>query len=189
MSFVYVESVVTHGSEIEANDVGIIVKDSKNSFLERVLILRLNEYVEMTTANFNSFDIESVGDRFDKKICDRCFKYLDSASDFENNRIKKDNVITKRPSCRQCRKQKNGVNISASDRRKWDEQKPKDFTLFTCPICNKTTIAGIARIVLDHNHHTGHVRGWICESCNTGIGRFDDNIEQVERALQWLKTR
>ena len=51
----------------------------------------------------------------------------------------------------------------------------------------KTTIVGITKQVLDHDHVTGKVRGYLCESCNTGIGRLDDNIKLIENALDWLK--
>tara|TARA_B110000211_G_C14040063_1_gene536362 strand:- start:1400 stop:1552 length:153 start_codon:yes stop_codon:yes gene_type:complete len=46
---------------------------------------------------------------------------------------------------------------------------------------------GISKIVLDHDHSTGEVRGWLCESCNTGIGRFDDDPQIVQKAINWLK--
>jgi len=46
----------------------------------------------------------------------------------------------------------------------------------------------VSKIVLDHCHHTGNVRGYLCESCNTGIGRFDDDIEIIDRAINWLNT-
>lgn len=133
------------------------------------------------------FDMTQTGDRFENKICDRCYKFLNTEKYFENNRLKNGDVITKRPSFRSCRKQKNGKNISAEERQLWE--RPKDYSLFTCPICRKTTIVKITKVVLDHNHHTGKVRGWLCESCNTGIGRFDDNPDLVERAKEWLNNK
>lgn len=43
------------------------------------------------------------------------------------------------------------------------------------------------KLVADHIHGTSHVRGLICYSCNTGIGKLGDTIEGVERALMYLK--
>ena len=43
------------------------------------------------------------------------------------------------------------------------------------------------QIVLDHNHKTGEVRGYLCESCNTGIGRFDDDVTILKRAITYLE--
>ena len=60
--------------------------------------------------------------------------------------------------------------------------------IFECPICKKRTIPGLtSKIVLDHNHSTGKVRGWICDSCNTGIGRFKDDTKLLEEAIKYLQ--
>jgi RNase P subunit RPR2 len=51
---------------------------------------------------------------------------------------------------------------------------PKKF--FICPICKKSSIPYVtAKLVIDHNHNTGNAREWICDSCNTGLGRFAKN--------------
>lgn len=182
--FVYLPEAVTQHPDLAQFDVGIINKQGDTT--ASVHFLRINRHIELEKRFLQAFELSETGDTRTNKVCDRCYKYLNTETDFENNRRKKGDLITKRPSCRTCRKQKNGKSISASDRRKWEEQRPTDGSLFTCPICTKTTIAGIVKIVLDHNHHTGEVRGWLCESCNTGIGRFDDSIEQIERAKAWL---
>jgi len=60
--------------------------------------------------------------------------------------------------------------------------------LFTCPICEKMSIAGItANLVKDHNHQTGAGREWICDSCNTGLGRFKDDINLLHKVIQYLQ--
>lgn len=43
------------------------------------------------------------------------------------------------------------------------------------------------KLVMDHIHGTDHIRGLLCHSCNTGIGKLGDNIEGLERALAYLK--
>lgn len=43
------------------------------------------------------------------------------------------------------------------------------------------------RLAIDHNHETGEVRGLLCTKCNMALGRFDDSIEKIERALNYLK--
>jgi hypothetical protein len=40
---------------------------------------------------------------------------------------------------------------------------------------------------LDHDHNTKKIRGWICDQCNTGLGKLGDNIEGLKKALDYLK--
>ena len=174
------------GSSIPQFEVGIIKgKDSSHS---QVLFLKQNREVQVLSQNLIGFRIDQTGDRFAHKVCDRCFRYL-KTEQFENNRHKKGGFITKRPSCRACRKIKNGKSISAADKRVWDAKKPQNGAVFACPICKKSSIVGITKIVLDHCHKTGRVRGYVCESCNTGLGRFDDDPRIVQHAFDWLSTK
>ena len=39
---------------------------------------------------------------------------------------------------------------------------------------------------IDHNHKTKQVRSLLCGNCNTGIGRFDDNIQVIQNAIEYL---
>lgn len=39
---------------------------------------------------------------------------------------------------------------------------------------------------LDHDPITNEFRGWLCDSCNTGIGKLGDSIEGLERAKKYL---
>lgn len=52
-----------------------------------------------------------------------------------------------------------------------------------CYCCNKYS----SNLILDHDHITNEFRGWLCKSCNVGIGHLQDNLEGVKRALQYLK--
>ena len=181
--FIYLKNNL-NDLDLEENDIGTIVKKiNSNIFL--INFLRTNREEKIFNNQFNEFDINESGDLKKFKVCDRCFKRLPT-DEFSNNRIKKGGVITKRPSCKSCRKVKDGKSISSSDRKKWEKNKPIHNSLFQCQICKKNLIVGVSKIVLDHNHKTGKVRGYICESCNTGIGRFDDDPNIVKNAIDWL---
>lgn len=41
-------------------------------------------------------------------------------------------------------------------------------------------------LVIDHDHETGEVRGLLCPTCNSGIGLLGDNLETVQRAVEYL---
>jgi len=54
-----------------------------------------------------------------------------------------------------------------------------------CECCKKET----TKLVLDHDHITKKFRGWICDACNTGIGKLGDNLEGLQNAIQYLKNK
>lgn len=55
-----------------------------------------------------------------------------------------------------------------------------------CKICgNKETLK--RRLGVDHCHTTGKVRGLLCSKCNRGIGMFNDNIDNLNKAIKYLK--
>ena len=39
---------------------------------------------------------------------------------------------------------------------------------------------------VDHSHNDGRVRGLLCFNCNQGIGRFDDDVTTLRRAIEYL---
>jgi len=45
----------------------------------------------------------------------------------------------------------------------------------------------LRRLVIDHDHETGKVRGLLCSGCNTGIGLLEDNAEFLEQAVEYLR--
>ena len=42
--------------------------------------------------------------------------------------------------------------------------------------------------VLDHCHSTMKFRGWICNQCNTGLSRFNDNPTVLRNAANYIET-
>lgn len=56
-----------------------------------------------------------------------------------------------------------------------------------CAICRRPNFGQSGRRMhVDHCHETGKVRGILCSTCNTGLGQFDDNINYLDRAIEYL---
>ena len=140
------------------------------------------------TLNYYSFfDPKRTGDNFPNKVCNVCHRLLPTEK-FDVNQHGKDNRIVRRPSCISCREKIDGVPLLNSEKHRLNAIKP-DMTPFQCPICKKRTIPGLtSKVVIDHNHETGLGRAWICDSCNTGLGRFKDNVNLLKSAIQFLET-
>lgn len=45
------------------------------------------------------------------------------------------------------------------------------------------------RFCVDHCHDSNEVRGLLCLKCNVGLGAFDDNIENMEKAITYLRDK
>lgn len=54
-----------------------------------------------------------------------------------------------------------------------------------CTICRKAP--KVKALAVDHCHTTGKVRGILCDKCNMGIGYFDDNLDLLQKAIEYLK--
>lgn len=53
-----------------------------------------------------------------------------------------------------------------------------------CAICKRSDSRHLS---LDHCHVTGKVRKFLCDKCNLGLGKFEDNIESLLNAVKYLK--
>jgi hypothetical protein len=54
-----------------------------------------------------------------------------------------------------------------------------------CAICGKSP----EKLVVDHSHETGKVRGLLCSNCNVGLGLFGDSQEILNSAADYLEKK
>jgi hypothetical protein len=183
--FVFSKKNLTISNQLtlEVNDVGIVESELDEEVT--IFFIRIWSKVLLRKSEIEYFDVRKTGDAFTKKICNVCHKLHDTR-EFSRNQNGINNRPIRRPSCITCRKILEGMNMHSKSRVEWLKSKPVNVP-FECPICLKRTIAGVtSKVVLDHNHITGEPRAWICDSCNTGIGRFKDDIALLQRAIKFL---
>ena len=60
---------------------------------------------------------------------------------------------------------------------------------YCCNICGHVpdvTSTHFEKLYLDHDHQTKVPRGFLCASCNFGLGNFKDNVELLTKAIEYL---
>jgi len=58
-----------------------------------------------------------------------------------------------------------------------------------CAICGRHQSELKLTLGVDHNHTTGEIRKLLCRGCNSGIGHFNDDIELLLKAVNYLKEK
>jgi hypothetical protein len=82
---------------------------------------------------------------------------------------------------------KNKAVKRAYDRKRRGLPEPDYPAPLFCECCRKPFAAMRQPPCLDHNHHTGAFRGWLCVRCNSGIGLLGDDIAGMLTALRYLQ--
>jgi hypothetical protein len=52
-----------------------------------------------------------------------------------------------------------------------------------CSLCKRPC----EKLFVDHDHTTKKVREMLCRACNSGLGMFGDDIELMQRAIEYVK--
>ena len=168
------------------NSIGLISRIKGNSI--SVWLIGPDETWDVAIEIVENIDVLKTGDKFSHKICNICHCLLPVTKYARNqNNI---HGIVRRPSCMQCRSDIDKRAPKSRQAKAAEKNRLKPGTAFQCPICRKRSIVGVtAKIVADHNHHTGDIRDFICDSCNTGLGRFKNGENYLQNAIAYLKER
>lgn len=153
-----------------------------------VFVLGKRRLYWVNNEDVQSFDPTHTGDRYANKICLNC-GILKLVEDFSINQTRSDGTKVRRPRCEECFASDSGKSMNSRVRREYLAQHgPNKGDLWQCPICKKFSIAYVnVKIVVDHDQETGTPRGIICDSCNTGLGRFKNGENLLEDAMEYLR--
>ena len=179
-------AVSTRLRHFKANSVGIRQQEYGTNSV--VWLIGTNEHWTVKSVNLVAVDVLEVGDKFAQKICNICHCLL-PVDQFAVNQNNLHGVV-RRPSCKQCRTDIDKRAPKSQQAKRFEKNKPIKGSPFKCPICQKRSIVGVtAKVVADHNHHTGDIRDFICDSCNTGLGRFKNGKDCLKDALSYIEER
>ena len=116
------------------------------------------------------------------RTCNKCgttYK-LDSWAFSENGTNRYGNVQYFRPECRWCEKD---IARGRREAAKLAKSAVKPELGTPCELCGRKD----QQLLFDHCHDTLSHRGWLCNSCNKGIGLLGDTVESIEKVLIYLK--
>lgn len=178
-----VSSRVRH---FKKKSVGVL--ESDDGKMAVVWLIGLNERWTIKSSDLTPIEVKKTGDKHKRKICNICHCLL-PVTMFSINQRNKERLV-RRPSCKPCRTDIDKREPKSQQAKQMEKRRPKRGTPFQCPICHKRSIAGVtARVVADHNHHTGDIRDFICDSCNTGLGRFKNGQDCLRDAIEYIEER
>jgi len=171
--FVYIsKDIKVNGAVLKKYSVGII--ESKGKKESKINFIWFKEPISIPNGDYKVFDPIKTGDLYLKKVCNVCQRLLNTKTFSEGL------------SCKDCEKVIDGVN-AISKKRKARKKSKSELEFYSCPVCNKTATPKLTgKIALDHSHKDLHIRGWVCDSCNTGIGKFKNEIILFENAIKFL---
>jgi hypothetical protein len=69
-----------------------------------------------------------------------------------------------------------------------DVQDMREAAQGVCQCCGRTDTNKYKRLVIDHCHRTGKVRGLICQRCNSILGYCDDNILTLQNLVEYISS-
>jgi hypothetical protein len=114
--------------------------------------------------------------------CTRCKEDKPSTLEFFPPHNKKQNGLDSW--CRTCRRKYRNANCRGKFREVISDEDLANIktTVTECVICGDAE----AKLVVDHDHKTGAIRGILCNHCNRGLGHFRDDPVLLEFARVYL---
>jgi hypothetical protein len=120
------------------------------------------------------------------KICLSCNQSLPESS-FHKRTYASGNIGLQ-PKCKKCQHKRRAKYYKPHEfmRRKFkltEQQYAELMKNENCQICD----AELTKKCIDHCHSTNKVRGVLCNNCNTALGLVGDNIQTLQKMIEYLK--
>jgi abortive infection bacteriophage resistance protein len=133
------------------------------------------------------------------RICSACsIEKPFTDKHFTFRRIDKNNSIVLKGVCKTCDSARRSKHYYANIRNEKSTRLKNDFGIDiqqyeqmlknqngVCKICNKPEKHG-RNLAVDHCHKSLAIRGLLCASCNTALGKFEDDVERLKNAIAYL---
>jgi DNA-binding helix-hairpin-helix protein with protein kinase domain len=129
------------------------------------------------------------------KVCSGC----DREKSLNNFSFSLDGRYNLEDLCLYCSNKRRSANRTTEEVRVWEAGIKSKYNLTpfeykkildnqggVCAICQKKNKNG-RRLSVDHNHKTGQVRQLLCHNHNVAIGHFNESIEDMKRAIDYLE--
>ena len=113
------------------------------------------------------------------RVCNKC-RETKPITEYFRDKGRRD-ALKRHPVCKKCVKKSMKV---VQKLKKTAPPKPP-----VCECCGRNPDAEpICRgWCLDHDYETEAFRGWICQTCNIGLGHFRDSVEGLMKGIEYLK--
>lgn len=107
--------------------------------------------------------------------------------------------MVRHSTCKECDKKRVKENTCPIRKRELQLQRDYGITLNEynqmlldqnnqCAVCNTTDPGGKhGKFMVDHCHNTGKVRGLLCKRCNIALGEVGDNINTLQKMIEYLQ--
>lgn len=150
------------------------------SILNRKLMVEFKKYCSSCNSikDLNEFTINSSKQSGRSSTCRKCRAIKRSQNRAKDNskflEYERDPIrLDKQKNCRFIRNY--GITLEKYENLVDEQQN-------LCKICLKNT-----KLVIDHCHRTGKVRGLLCHNCNVSLGLLKENIKIIQNIINYLK--
>ncbi len=123
-------------------------------------------------------EFDNIRDLTTKKLCDQCHECY-PLSNFDRDPYTHDLFDHRCKECKSDEARLRKYGLSSEEHSLMLREQEGN-----CAICLDRPAK---KLLIDHDHKSGKVRGLLCGNCNTGLGMFKDSPLKLLTAIEYLK--